>query len=85
MIMAENVDKKKTGKGMDIFSECLAAMMYSDEEIREAMSPDDADEFIELRNNLVAPGSSREVSIGGYGDSDDSELSLAAEQEETYE
>ena len=44
--MAENENKKNLERGMDIFSECLAAMMYSDDEIRETMSPDDAEEYI---------------------------------------
>ena len=82
--MAEKENKKNLERGMDIFSECLAAMMYSDEEIRETMSPDDADEFIRLRNSLVASDSSCEKVIGQYGNSDDHALPLAAEEEENY-
>ena len=38
-----------TGKGEALFNECMAAMFYSDEEIRATMSPEDADEYIELK------------------------------------
>jgi hypothetical protein len=84
MIMADRQNDKNTERGTELFSECLAAMMYSDEEIRETMSPDDADEFIRLRNSLVAPDSSCEKVIGQYGNSDDHALPLAAEEEENY-
>ena len=43
-----------TGKGEALFNECMAAMFYSDEEIRATMSPEDADEYIELRGELVS-------------------------------
>ena len=82
--MAEKENKKNLERGMDIFSECLAAMMYSDDEIRETMSPDDADEFIRLRNSLVAPDASCERVIGGYGNGDEDVLPLAAEDAEIY-
>lgn len=83
MIMAEKENDKNLERGMDLFGECLAAMMYSDEEIRETMSPEDADEFIELRNKLLESGSPREIVLGGYK-SDEESLPLAAEDEETY-
>ena len=83
MIMAEMENDKNLERGMDLFGECLAAMMYSDEEIREMMSPEDADEFIELRNKMVESGAPREIVLGGY-DSDEDSLPLAAEDEETY-
>ena len=83
MIMGEKENDKNLDRGMDLFSECLAAMMYTDEEIRETMSPEDADEFIELRNRLLESGTPREIRLGGY-DSDEDSLPLAAEDEETY-
>ena len=43
MIMAEKENKMNTGKGEALFNECMAAMFYSDEEIRATMSPEDAD------------------------------------------
>ena len=83
MIMVEKENDKNLERGMDLFGECLAAMMYSDEEIRETMSPEDADEFIELRNKLLESGSPREIVLGGYK-SDEESLPLVAEDEETY-
>lgn len=82
MIMADNKDNKNPGKGMDIFCECMAGMLYSDEEIRETMSAEDAEEFIRLRNELVAPD--KDVVIGTY-DVDDIDRLMAAEDSETYE
>lgn len=82
--MAEKENKKNLERGMDIFSECLAAMMYSDDEIREMLSPDDAEEYIKLRDGLVASDASCERVIGGYGNGDEDVLPLAAEEEENY-
>lgn len=66
---------------MEIFSECLAAMLYSDEEIKATMASEDADEFIALRNNLLQ--SAGEGSVTSYEEKD-IELPLAAEDEDTY-
>ena len=82
--MAEKENKKNLERGMDIFSECLAAMMYSDDEIRETMSPVDAEEYIKLRDGLVASDASCERVIGGYGNGDEDVLPLAAEDAEIY-
>ena len=84
MIMADKENDKNIERGTELFSECLAAMMYSEEEIRETMSPDDADEFIRLREELLSPGSSCEKIVGNYNDDDEDALPLAAEDEETY-
>lgn len=82
--MAEKENKKNLERGMDIFSECLAAMMYSDDEIREMLSPVDAEEYIKLRDGLVASDASCERVIGGYGNGDEDVLPLAAEDAEIY-
>lgn len=84
MIMADKQNDKNKARGTELFSECLAAMMYSDEEIREAMSPDDADEFIMLRNELLAPDSSCKKVVGNYNANEDETLPLAAEDEDSY-
>ena len=84
MIMADKENEKNIERGTELFSECLAAMMYSEEEIRETMSPDEADEFIRLREELLAPGSSCEKIVGIYDGDDEDALPLAAEDEETY-
>ena len=83
MIMVDKMSNKDMRKGMDIFSECLAGMFYSDEEIREMLSPEDADEYIELRNNLLASQSSSEIGLDKYV-SDEHSMPLAAEDEESY-
>lgn len=85
MTMAEKRDDKDMKKGMELFNECLAAMLYSDEEIREVMSPDDAEEFIELRNNLVTSELPDDITIGRYENNKEEHLPLVAEEEETYE
>ena len=57
-----------------------AAMLYSDEEIRDIFSKEDADEFIELRQqarrNFAAPKYD--------SDNSDEELQMAAENEGEY-
>ena len=58
MIMADMQNDKNIERGTKLFSECLAAMMYSDEEIRETMLADDAEEFIRLRDELLSTDSS---------------------------
>ena len=85
MIMADKGSEKNRKKGMDIFSECLASMIYSNEEILETMSPEDAAEFIELRDNVLPAEPSHEIFVGGYGTEDETPMPLAAEENETYE
>ena len=41
MIMADK-EHDNNQRGIELLGECLAGMIYSDEEILEAMSPDDA-------------------------------------------
>lgn len=85
MIMAEKEDKMNTGKGEALFNECMATMFYSDEEIRATMSPEDADEFIELCNDFTSSDHPRTISVGGYYDNTaENDLPQAAENEEPY-
>ena len=51
MTDADNSSKKtsKVDVGVEMMSGAAAAMLYSDEEIRDIFSKEDADEFIELR------------------------------------
>lgn len=79
--MEKDTNNRRLEKGMEIFSECLAAMLYSDEEIKATMASEDADEFIALRNNLLQ--SAGEGSVTSYEEKD-IELPLAAEDEDTY-
>ena len=79
--MEKDTNNRRPEKGMEIFSECLAAMLYSDEEIKATMASEDADEFIALRSNLLQ--SAGEGSVTSYEEKD-IELPLAAEDEDTY-
>ncbi len=66
--------------GVEMMTGAAAAMLYSDEEIREVFSKEDADEFIELRRqarmNFAAPKYDT--------DGDNEQLPMAAEDEMEY-
>ena len=83
MIMADK-EHDNNQRGIDLLGECLAGMIYSDEEILEAMSPDDAREFLELRNSMLPDEPSREIILGSYDAEDDEPHSMAAEDDENY-
>jgi hypothetical protein len=84
MKMTDKQNMENNGKGIDIFSEAMAALLYSDEEIRATLSPEEAEEFIELRNSLFPDEQSNGIVLGGYGD-DDACMQQAAEEETPYE
>lgn len=84
MIMADK-EHDNNKRGIELLGECLAGMIYSDEEILEAMSSEDAAEFIELRDNVLPAEPSHEIFVGGYGTEDETPMPLAAEENETYE
>ena len=78
-------DKKQNRPGgneiaADILNGATAALSYTDEEIREALPPHEAQEFIDLRNRVL---NDIESSGSTYG-SDESELPLAAEEVAPY-
>lgn len=83
MIMADK-EHDNNQRGIELLGECLAGMIYSDEEILEAMSPDDAREFLELRNSMLPDEPSREIILGSYDAEDDEPHSMAAEDDENY-
>ena len=56
-----------------------AAMLYSDEEIREIFSKEDADEFIELRRQAR-----KNFAPKGYDVEEEEQLPMAAEDESKY-
>ena len=81
MTDADNSSKKtsKVDLGVEMMSGAAAAMLYSDEEIREIFSKEDADEFIELRrqeSKIFAPK--------GYDVEEEEQLPMAAEDESKY-
>ena len=57
-----------------------AAMLYSDEEIRDVFSKEDADEFFELRRQVRENFAPQKYDIGN----NDEELPMAAEEECRY-
>ena len=83
MTDADNSSKKtsKVDVGVEMMSGAAAAMLYSDEEIRDIFSKEDADEFIELRRQARA-----NFAPPKYDSSDDSEeLPMAAEEDCEYQ
>ena len=75
-----NNEASKVDIGVDMVTGAAAALLYSDEEIREVFSKEDADEFIELcrqaRKNFATP----KYEIGN----NDEQLPMAAEDESGY-
>ena len=78
-------DKKKNGQDIaaDIIGGAAVALSYTDKEILDILPEEQAQEFIEMRNRVLAKmeKSTREYNIGSI---DDEETSLAAEDEITY-
>ena len=81
MTDADNSSKKtsKVDLGVEMMSGAAAAMLYSDEEIRDIFSKEDADEFIELRRQAR-----KNFAPKGYDVEEEEQLPMAAEDESTY-
>ena len=81
MTDADNSSKKtsKVDVGVEMMSGVAAAMLYSDEEIREIFSKEDADEFIELRRQAR-----KNFAPKGYDVEEEEQLPMAAEDESKY-
>lgn len=73
-------DTSKVDIGVDMMTGAAAAMLYSDEEIREVFSKEDADEFIELRRQVRENFAPQKYDLGN----NDEELPMAAEEESGY-
>lgn len=69
--------------GVDIVSGAAAAMMYTEEEIRDVFSPEEAEEFLELRREVVRNYMSHKYDIT-TPDCGDTQCQIAAEDEEKY-
>ena len=79
-----NSDKsrKKDSKvdvGVEMMTGAAAAMLYSDEEIRDIFSKEDADEFIELRRQAR-----ENFAPKGYDVEEETQLPMAAEDDRDY-
>lgn len=81
MTDADNSSKKtsKVDVGVEMMSGAAAAMLYSDEEIREIFSKEDADEFIELRRQAR-----KNFAPKGYDVEEEEQMPMAAEDESKY-
>ena len=74
---------KETSKvdiGVDMMTGAAAALLYTDEEIRDIFSKEDADEFIELRRQAR-----ENFAPKGYDvEEDQTQLPMAAEDDSDY-
>ena len=66
--------------GVEMMTGAAAALLYTDEEIREVFSKEDADEFIELRRQARK----NFAALKYEEDNNDEELPMAAEDEGKY-
>lgn len=73
-------EESKVEIGVDMVTGAAAALLYSDEEIREVFSKEDADEFIELRKQARKNFATPKYEIGN----NDELLPMAAEDESGY-
>lgn len=73
-------ETSKVDVGVEIVTGAAAAMLYSDEEIRDIFSKEDAEEFIELRRQAR-----ENFAPKGYDmEDDETQLPMAAEGESDY-
>ena len=75
-----NKSSRKTDIGVDMMTGAAAALLYTDEEIRDVFSKEDADEFIELRRQARENFSTKRYDT----ENDDEQLPMAAEEEKGY-
>lgn len=86
--MTEKKQRKLSDR--DVYIEMLSgaatALTYTDKEIRDTFLPEDAQEFIDLRDKIFAELDIDKRKYGLASDEDSSDdLPLAAEEEATYE
>lgn len=81
--MIKKKQEKQSGRDIcvEILSGAATALTYTDEEIRDTLPPEDAQEFIALRNRTLA---SLENDSHTYGPDEESTLTMAAEEEAPY-
>ena len=73
-------ETSKVDVGVEMVTGAAAAMLYSDEEIRDIFSKEDAEEFIELRRQAR-----ENFAPKGYDmEDDETQLPMAAEDEGKY-
>lgn len=83
MAMSNKSQKKISSidMGVDIVSGAAAALMYTEEEIRDVFSPEDAEEFLALRKKAMKQFAPKGYELGGE---DNDTCSMAAEDGADY-
>ncbi len=83
MAMSNKSQKKISSidMGVDIVSGAAAALMYTEEEIRDVFSPEDAEEFLALRKKAMKQFAPKSYELGGE---DNGTCSMAAEDGADY-
>ena len=74
-------EASKVEIGVDMMTGAAAAMLYSDDEIRDVFSKEDAEEFIELRRQARENFAPPKYKLGN----NDEELPMAAEEGSDYQ
>ena len=77
----DNEENIKINRGIELICEAAEAFLYTDEELRRDLPPEEAEEFIELRNSILAKAKPLGKSNFDFGDSD---IELAAEDDSNY-
>lgn len=83
MAMSNKSQKKISSidMGVDIVSGAAAALMYTEEEIRDVFSPEDAEEFLALRKKAMKQFAPKSYELGGE---ENDTCSMAAEDGADY-
>ena len=83
MAMSNKSQKKISNidMGVDIVSGAAAALMYTEEEIRDIFSPEDAEEFLALRKKAMKQFAPKSYELGAE---DNDVCSMAAEDDADY-
>ena len=83
--MIKKKQEKQSGRDIcvEILSGAATALTYTDEEIRDTLPPEDAQEFIALRNRTLA-SLENDSHLYGISPDEESTLTMAAEEDAPY-
>ena len=84
--MTEKKQRKLSDRDVyiDMLSGAATALTYTDKEIRDAFSPEEAQDFINLRDKIYAELDIDKYEYGLASRDDDNDIQLAAEEQEPY-
>ena len=84
--MTEKKQRKLSDRDVyiDILSGAATALTYTDKEIRDTFSPEEAQDFINLRDKIYAELDIDKYEYGLASRDDDNDIQLAAEEQEPY-